>query len=240
MGRLGCLIRLQAKVNKNSNFKAGLLHFNPIYQPLRSGRIWHKVNFKVFLGPKAEKPSLSYDLPIAGGRIIGFIPFPRVLEVWEMQSASSRIWTRVAVSISDDDNYYTTGTSILIHFIFAYENTSHKQTKSINFLYINISGIFILLTEMYLKFSQEETSSCCTASLTLACLDSVEILFLRTVSKQRRFLLVWRIFMQNLAWALMCVKRIIGSMKETCKSAETNKWDLRQTVHRFQVSRFMG
>ena len=29
-----------------------------------------------------------------------------------MQSVSSRIWTRVAVSISYDDNYYTTGTSI--------------------------------------------------------------------------------------------------------------------------------
>ena len=29
-----------------------------------------------------------------------------------MQSASSRIWTRVAVSISYDDNHYTTGTSI--------------------------------------------------------------------------------------------------------------------------------
>ena len=26
-----------------------------------------------------------------------------------MQSAASRIWTRVAVSISYDDNYYTTG-----------------------------------------------------------------------------------------------------------------------------------
>ena len=29
----------------------------------------------------------------------------------EMQSVSSRIWTRVAVSISYDDNHYTTGTS---------------------------------------------------------------------------------------------------------------------------------
>ena len=27
-----------------------------------------------------------------------------------MQSVSSRIWTRVAVSISNDDNHYTTGT----------------------------------------------------------------------------------------------------------------------------------
>ena len=49
---------------------------------------------------KAEEPSLPYYLPIAGGRIIGFIPFPRVLVLCEMQSVSSRIWTRVAVSIS--------------------------------------------------------------------------------------------------------------------------------------------
>ena len=60
---------------------------------------------------KAEEPSLPYYLPIAGGRIIGFIPFPRVLVLCEMQSVMSRIWTRVAVSISYDDNDYTTGTS---------------------------------------------------------------------------------------------------------------------------------
>ena len=62
---------------------------------------------------KAEEPSLSYYLPIAGRRIIGFIAFPRVLVLCEIQSASSRIWTRVAVSISYDDNHYTTGTSLL-------------------------------------------------------------------------------------------------------------------------------
>ena len=62
---------------------------------------------------KAEEPSLSYYLPIAGGRIIGFIPFPRVLVLCEMQPVSSRIWTRVAVSISYDDNDYTPGTSFL-------------------------------------------------------------------------------------------------------------------------------
>ena len=60
---------------------------------------------------KAEEPSLSYYLPIAGGRIIEFIPFPRVLVLCEMQSVSSRIWTRVAVFISYDDNNYPTGTS---------------------------------------------------------------------------------------------------------------------------------
>ena len=62
----------------------------------------------------AEEPSLPYYLPIAGGRIIGFIPFPRVLVLYEMQSVSSRIWTRVAVSISYDDNHYTTGTSKIV------------------------------------------------------------------------------------------------------------------------------
>ena len=31
-----------------------------------------------------------------------------------MQSVSSKIWTRVAVSISYDDNHYTTGTFIAI------------------------------------------------------------------------------------------------------------------------------
>ena len=56
---------------------------------------------------KAEEPSLPNYLPIAGERIIGFIPFPRVLVLWEMQSVSSRTWTRVAVSISYDDNTIT-------------------------------------------------------------------------------------------------------------------------------------
>ena len=35
-----------------------------------------------------------------------------------MQSVSSRIWTHVAVSISYDDNHYTTGTSIIILWLF--------------------------------------------------------------------------------------------------------------------------
>ena len=96
-------------------------------QPLRSGRIWHKVNFffkrsltslnsefSFFYTScitKAEKPSLPYYLRIARGRIIGFIPFPRVLVLCEIQSGSSRIWTCVTVSISYDDSHYTTGTS---------------------------------------------------------------------------------------------------------------------------------
>ena len=33
---------------------------------------------------KAKEPSLSYDLPIAEGRIIEFIPFPRVLVLYDV------------------------------------------------------------------------------------------------------------------------------------------------------------
>ena len=66
---------------------------------------------------KVEEPSLPYYLPIDGGRIIGFITFPRVLVLCEMQSVSSRIWTRVTVSISCDDNHYTTGTLFVLYGI---------------------------------------------------------------------------------------------------------------------------
>ena len=61
---------------------------------------------------KTEEPRLPYYLPTAGGGIIGFIPFPRVLVLCEMQSASSRIWTCVAVSISCNNTHYTMGTII--------------------------------------------------------------------------------------------------------------------------------
>ena len=80
---------------------------------------------------KAEEPNLSYNLPIAGGRIIGFIPSPRVLVLCEMQSVSSRIWTRVAVSISYDDNDYTTGTSIVGGLVETTQMTALLSTARI-------------------------------------------------------------------------------------------------------------
>ena len=43
-----------------------------------------------------------------------------VLVLCEMQSVSSRIWTRVTVSISYDDNNYTTGTSVKIYISQGY------------------------------------------------------------------------------------------------------------------------
>ena len=69
---------------------------------------------------KAEEPPRPYYLPIAGGTIIGFIPFPRVLVLGEMYSASSRIWTRVAVCISLSELCLLNKTIVLVCFIFRF------------------------------------------------------------------------------------------------------------------------
>ena len=50
-----------------------------------------------------------------------------------MQSVSSKIWTCVAMSISYDDNDYTTGTSIFF-FFFAQPLRSGKIWHKGNFL----------------------------------------------------------------------------------------------------------
>ena len=80
---------------------------------------FNRFEFRVFLlldklPHQADGCSLLYYLPIAWRRINGFILFRRVLVLREMQSVSARIWTRIAVSISNDDNHYTSGTWIHI------------------------------------------------------------------------------------------------------------------------------
>ena len=59
----------------------------------------------------AKDPSLPYHLPICGWRIIGFIPYPRVLVLFEMQSASLRFQL---VSPCLFPNIFITETSINI------------------------------------------------------------------------------------------------------------------------------
>ena len=46
-----------------------------------------------------------------------------------MRSVSSRIWTRVAVSISYNDNHYTTGTAIVVVSILLYGCTTWTLAK---------------------------------------------------------------------------------------------------------------
>ena len=45
-----------------------------------------ELSFSITCHTKVEEPSLPYYLPIAGGRTVGFIPFPRILVLCEMQS----------------------------------------------------------------------------------------------------------------------------------------------------------
>ena len=54
-----------------------------------------------------------------------------------MQSVSSRIWTRVAVFISYDDNDYTTGTSYMVAGKSLLESLSHGGWAYI-YIYIYI------------------------------------------------------------------------------------------------------
>ena len=106
---------------------------------------------------KAEEPSLPCYLPIAGGRIIGFMPFPKVLVLCKMLSVSSRIWTCVAMSISCDDSHYTTGTSdkiclyiykrlIIIITIFSMFYCNH-------FLNLHLFFYFYLFAHSYMVLS---------------------------------------------------------------------------------------
>ena len=71
--------------------------------------------------------------------------FPKGISASEMQSASFRIWTHVAMSISYDDNYYTMGTTYIYIYIYIWVSwmmnrtfvPEHIQTySSFNFLEI--------------------------------------------------------------------------------------------------------
>ena len=67
-----------------------------------------------------------------------------------MQSVSSRIWTRVAVSISYDDNHYTTGTS----FKFSFTPTCVHSNLAYLPLNINVSE-FVSVSRETMKKSLE-------------------------------------------------------------------------------------
>ena len=75
-------------------------------------RMWHKVNFlKTGRHTNVKEISLPYYSLITEERIVRFIPFLRVLELCEMQTAWSRTWTQFAESISNHGKHYTIGTS---------------------------------------------------------------------------------------------------------------------------------
>ena len=87
-------------------FKLSLTGFNSKFYFSYTGRM-----------TKAKEPSLAYYesncSPSScgyGGKIVGFIIFPRILALLEMQIASSKIWTQMSVSISNNNNHYSMNT----------------------------------------------------------------------------------------------------------------------------------
>ena len=88
-----------------------------VYWPLCTRSIFKgsltSLNSKFFFSltgcqTKVEEPNLPYYLHFVEGRIIICIPFPRVFAQSEKQTASSMIWTCVALSISYVDNRFIT------------------------------------------------------------------------------------------------------------------------------------
>ena len=56
---------------------------------------------------KSKGISISHYLHIARGKRDGLMSLPRLLSRSETQAASSRIWTRIANTISCESNHYT-------------------------------------------------------------------------------------------------------------------------------------
>ena len=56
-----------------------------------------------------------------------------------MQSVSSRIWTRVTVSMSHDDNHYTTGSEGKLHSRFESQSTEELAYMQYDWITVNDS-----------------------------------------------------------------------------------------------------
>ena len=94
-------------------------------QSLSLIKIWYMINFwakfnklefRVFLllesSYHTKEPSLSDYSTIAGGRVVGFIPFPKIPAACNIQTATFRIWIQVTDSILHANNHYTTSIRI--------------------------------------------------------------------------------------------------------------------------------
>ena len=67
-----------------------------------------------------------------------------------MQSVSSRIWTRIAMFISYDNNHYTTNTLYIIRFLIKLYYSITTIRKGYNFYY-NIQGFSNNMPKMYFE-----------------------------------------------------------------------------------------
>ena len=76
--------------------------------------------------PKLKSPVCLTILSIAGGKIARLITFPKLFVLCGIQTALSRIWTRVSVSISHDDIQHITRASTIFTHLFRTSRMWHK------------------------------------------------------------------------------------------------------------------
>ena len=70
-----------------------------------------------------------------------------------MQSVSSRIWTRVAVAISSEDNDYTTGTSIInLMKLWIYCLFKRKENEYFVIIMAMLLFLRVLVAEIHITF----------------------------------------------------------------------------------------
>ena len=143
------LLHKQKNVKRNPRVSVPNIHCSNIYQPLRTSRIWHKVNFfKAEFNRFEFRVFLLLDqLPHQGWRTQSALLFTHSWRennwihtfpmLCEMQSVSSRIWTCVAVSISNDDNHYTTGTSFNLSIYLSPHSSSWLRHFNLYFYQLN-------------------------------------------------------------------------------------------------------
>ena len=70
---------------------------------------------------KVKEPSLPYYSSIAGGKIVRFIPFPKVFALCEIQTVSYKIWTQIAICISPQHLF------IMLHYIYGFITKSQRK-----------------------------------------------------------------------------------------------------------------
>ena len=68
----------------------------------------YRVRIQIFPHKPLTIPKLTRPVCYTWMRIVVYIPFFKLWVQWEMQTDLSRIWTRVTVPISYDENHYTT------------------------------------------------------------------------------------------------------------------------------------
>ena len=114
---------LRAECDTRSIFKRSLTGLNSDFSFSRTG-----------CSSKVKEPCLFNYSSIAGGRIVGCIPFPRSLARCEIQTASSRFRTRVTISISNDDNHYTMGASIIHSSIISFSLQELQKSSKVRWI----------------------------------------------------------------------------------------------------------